>query len=111
MMPCGNVLLDATEGYGFDVQATSRCRKRVLKRRGSQPLDLRKTYVGPARLEATTYGLEHCRSPVVDAGIDITTLALWLGHESTDSTELYLHADLGMKQRALDRLAPPQTRT
>jgi integrase/recombinase XerD len=55
--------------------------------------------------------LEHCRSSVLDAGIDITTLALWHGHESTDSTELYLHADLGMKQRALDRLAPPQTRT
>jgi integrase/recombinase XerD len=44
-----------------------------------------------------------------DAGIDITTVALWLGHESTDSTQPYLHADLGMKQRALDRLAPPQT--
>jgi hypothetical protein len=50
---------------------------------------------------------------MLDAGIDITTIALWLGHESTESTQPYLHADLGMKQRALDRLTPlsaPTTR-
>jgi len=43
------------------------------------------------------------------AGIDITTIALWLGHESPESTRPYLHADLQIKQRALDRTAPPQT--
>lgn len=40
-------------------------------------------------------------------GIGIATIALWLGHESSESTQAYLHADLGMKQRALDRVAPP----
>jgi hypothetical protein len=48
---------------------------------------------------------------MLDAGIDITTIALWLGHESTDSAQPYLHADLGMKQRALNRLTPPSTPT
>jgi len=43
------------------------------------------------------------------AGIDITTIALWLGHESPESTRPYLHADLALKQRALDRTAPPGT--
>lgn len=43
------------------------------------------------------------------AGIDITTIALWLGHESPESTRPYLHADLDLKQRALDRTAPPDT--
>lgn len=43
------------------------------------------------------------------AGIDITTIALWLGHESPESTRPYLHADLALKQRALDRTAPPHT--
>ena len=43
------------------------------------------------------------------AGIDATTIALWLGHESPASTRPYLHADLELKQRALDRIAPPQT--
>ena len=40
---------------------------------------------------------------------DSTTIALWLGHESPESTRPYLHADLQLKQRALDRTAPPQT--
>jgi integrase len=43
---------------------------------------------------------------MLNAGIDIITIALWLGHESTGSTQPYLHADLGMKQRALNRLTP-----
>jgi integrase/recombinase XerD len=43
------------------------------------------------------------------AGIGITTIALWLGHESPESTRPYLHADLDLKQRALDRTAPPDT--
>jgi site-specific recombinase XerD len=44
---------------------------------------------------------------MLDAGIDLTTIALWLGHESTESTQSYLHADLGIKERALNRLVPP----
>lgn len=43
------------------------------------------------------------------AGIDTATISLWLGHESIESTQAYLHADLGIKQRALDRTAPPDT--
>lgn len=43
------------------------------------------------------------------AGIDVATISLWLGHESIESTSAYLHADLGIKQRALDRTAPPET--
>jgi len=44
------------------------------------------------------------------AGVDATSIALWLGHESPESTRPYLHADLDLKQRALDRTAPPHTR-
>jgi integrase/recombinase XerD len=41
------------------------------------------------------------------AGVDISVIALWLGHESTQSTQIYLRADLELKQRALDRTTPP----
>ncbi len=34
------------------------------------------------------------------------TIALWLGHESVDSTQCYLHADIEMKQKALEKTAP-----
>ena len=34
-------------------------------------------------------------------------IALWLGHESVETTQIYLDADLAMKERALARTAPP----
>src|SRR5262249_1048314 len=37
------------------------------------------------------------------AGIDTTVIALWLGHESIETTQIYLHADMNMKERAMDR--------
>ncbi|PXA69290.1 integrase [Arthrobacter psychrochitiniphilus] len=47
---------------------------------------------------------------LLQAGVDIATIALLLEHENIRTTQIYLHADLAMKQRALDRTAPPQTR-
>jgi site-specific recombinase XerD len=44
------------------------------------------------------------------AGIDATVIALWLGHESTATTAVYLHADLTTKQKALDRTRPTGVR-
>jgi len=59
----------------------------------------------------TPHILRHtCAMRMLAAGIDSTTIALWLGHESPESTRAYLHADLQIKQRALDRTAPPRTR-
>jgi integrase/recombinase XerD len=45
------------------------------------------------------------------AGVDRAVIALWLGHEQVETTQIYLHADLALKQRALDRTAPPGTPT
>ncbi|HET8659462.1 MAG TPA: hypothetical protein VFM55_10745 [Micromonosporaceae bacterium] len=47
---------------------------------------------------------------LLHAGADITVIALWLGHEQTQTTQIYLHADMTIKQRALDRTTPPTTR-
>ena len=35
-------------------------------------------------------------------------IALWLGHESTSTTHMYVEADLAMKERALARLKSPE---
>lgn len=40
------------------------------------------------------------------AGNDITVIALWLGHEQTTTTQIYLHADMTHKQNAIDRTRP-----
>lgn len=43
---------------------------------------------------------------LLQAGLDITVIALWLGHESPTTTHMYLEADLAMKEEALSRLEP-----
>lgn len=51
-----------------------------------------------------------CAMRLLQAGVDIATIALWLGHENIRTTQIYLHADLALKQRALDRTAPPDNK-
>ena len=46
---------------------------------------------------------------LLQAGVDITVIALWLGHESPSTTHIYVEADLTMKERALRSLQPPAT--
>jgi site-specific recombinase XerD len=45
---------------------------------------------------------------LLQAGVDITVIALWLGHESVETTRIYLEADLAMKQKILDKTTPPE---
>jgi integrase len=47
---------------------------------------------------------------LLHAGIDTSVIALWLGHEQIQTTQIYLHADLAIKQRALDRTTPPNVK-
>ena len=44
---------------------------------------------------------------LLQSGVDITVIALWLGHEDTATTHLYIEADLAMKEAALKRLDEP----
>jgi integrase/recombinase XerD len=43
---------------------------------------------------------------LIAAGVDIATVALWLGHQNVATTQIYVHADLALKERAIDRTAP-----
>jgi len=45
---------------------------------------------------------------MLQAGVDITVIALWLGHESVATTHMYVEADLAMKQRALNAVQSPK---
>lgn len=47
-----------------------------------------------------------CAMHLLQAGVDITVIALWLGHESTETTHVYMEADLATKARALEKVAP-----
>lgn len=43
---------------------------------------------------------------LLQAGVDTTVIALWLGHESIETTHIYLEADLAMKEKALAKTRP-----
>jgi integrase/recombinase XerD len=43
---------------------------------------------------------------LLHAGVDTSVIALWLGHEGTETTQIYVHADLTLKERALARATP-----
>ncbi|MGK2952400.1 MAG: tyrosine-type recombinase/integrase [Thiobacillus sp.] len=43
-------------------------------------------------------------------GVDQSVIALWLGHESVETTQIYLHADMRLKEKALASVAAPETR-
>jgi len=43
---------------------------------------------------------------LLHAEVDTTVIALWLGHEQVETTHMYLHADLAIKERALARTKP-----
>lgn len=55
----------------------------------------------------TPHTLRHAAAMVLlRRGVDLTVIALWLGHESTETTEVYLHADMLLKERALAHATP-----
>lgn len=55
----------------------------------------------------TPHVLRHtCAMHLLQAGIDMSVIALWLGHESIETTHIYVEADLAIKERALARIAP-----
>jgi site-specific recombinase XerD len=55
----------------------------------------------------TMHTLRHTAAMrLLHAGNDVTVIALWLGHEQISTTNVYLHADMTHKQRAIDRAKP-----
>ncbi len=63
------------------------------------------------RKNVTPHVLRHTTAvQLLEAGVDRAVIALWLGHEQVETTQIYLDADLAMKERALARTAPTGSR-
>jgi site-specific recombinase XerD len=57
----------------------------------------------------TVHRLRHTMAmDLLQAGVDRAVIALWLGHESVETTQIYLEATLAMKEHALAKTFPPQ---
>jgi site-specific recombinase XerD len=64
-----------------------------------------------AAKQPTPHTLRHTAAMrLLESGVDVVTIALWLGHSSLQSTNVYVHADMTLKERALARSAPPNAR-
>ena len=66
---------------------------------------LRHRHVSPHVVRHTT------AMHLLQSGVDLAVIALWLGHEDVSTTHQYLEADLAMKERALATLQPPHMKT
>ena len=60
--------------------------------------------------KVTPHTLRHTAAmELLHSGVDITVIALWLGHESPATTHVYLHADMALKEKAIARTTSPST--
>jgi integrase/recombinase XerD len=59
------------------------------------------------RKKVSPHVLRHAAAmDLLQHGVDRTVIALWLGHESVETTQMYLHADMRLKEKALSRTTP-----
>jgi site-specific recombinase XerD len=74
--------------------------QRAVRRASSSCPSLSNKTVTPHMIRHST------ATHLLNSGVDISTIALWLGHESIETTHIYLESDLDTKEHALSKLAP-----
>jgi integrase/recombinase XerD len=96
----GDAVFPSSRGGRLSADALQRLvSKYVKKARHACPSLLRK--------KVTPHTLRHAAAmALLRSGVDISVIALWLGHESMETTQVYLHADMQLKERALAHTTP-----
>lgn len=77
----------------------------AVKKAAKQFPTLEKRQISPHTMRHTT------AMHLLQSGVDITVIALWLGHESPATTHMYVEADLAMKERALKKPRDPSLKS
>lgn len=99
-LPPGDHLFPSSRGGRLSRDAVERLVSKHVRAAGAKCPSL-------AEKEVTPHVLRHSAAMALrEQGIDLSTIALWLGHESVETTQMYLHADIRMKERALARTSP-----
>ena len=101
--PDAVLLPNAANGCMTRSGIAKRLAKAVRSAQGSVP-SLRGRRISPHTIRHTT------AMHLLQSGVDITVIAIWLGHSSTTTTHHYVEADLLMKQKALGKLQQPRAR-
>lgn len=103
--PKESPLLPTRQGHAMTrANVTDRLRIAVASAAARRP-EMSKLTISPHTIRHTT------AMHLLQSGVDVSVIALWLGHESPTTTHQYLEADLAMKERALARLAPPDVKS
>ena len=101
--PAGKEPLLPTRKGAFMTRANAAQRLAIaVKHATERRPELAKLTVSPHTIRHTT------AMHLLQSGVDISVIALWLGHESPATTHHYVEADLAMKERALARLEAPE---
>ncbi len=95
-----DIVFPTTRGTELSADAVNYVLKQAVKRASGACPVLASKRITPHVLRHTT------AMHLLQSGVDITVIALWLGHESIETTHKYLEADLTTKERALERIAP-----
>lgn len=88
-------------GHALSRDAVERLVARHVKTAQERCPSLRRKRVSPHVLRHTA------AMELLGHGVDRAVIALWLGHESVETTQMYLHADMRLKEQALARMTPP----
>ncbi len=78
--------------------------KMAVKKASLNTLSLKSHRISPHTFRHTT------AMHLLESGVDITVIALWLGHESPATTHIYVEANLKMKEKALSKIQAPKIR-
>jgi integrase/recombinase XerD len=97
-------LLPNSRGEPMSRSGVAQRLKIVMTRAATKCPALRSIRVSPHTIRHTT------AMHLLQSGVDLSTIAMWLGHESIETTHQYLAADLESKRQALSFLEPPRVR-
>lgn len=100
----GRPLFPAASGGALTRSAVTDRLKRATRAAAEKCASLVQRRVSPHTLRHTT------AMHLLQSGVDITLIALWLGHESPATTHIYVEADLKMKEEALKLMQPPNAK-
>jgi len=106
-----NWLAESTDGQSQPLFAShrgDRLSRDAVERILRKYADLASTRCATLRSKRVTpHALRHSAAmQLLQNGVDRTIIALWLGHESVESTQIYIHADIELKEQAMAKTKP-----
>jgi len=106
-----NPQFDASSALLPNRDGKAMTRDNVTKRLALAVRAATKVNAGLANHTISPHTIRHSTAmALLQSGVDISVIALWLGHESPTTTHQYVEADLAMKERALARLQEPENK-